>query len=127
MEVGGAAEDALSRWVYGSGEEPDPRYSLANERTFLAWVRTALTLLAGAVALHSLGVPDQRWLRTVVVVTLVLLGGLITALAFVRWARVEKAMRTGSPLPAFALGLGTTIVVVLFAALLAVALGLSPG
>ncbi len=126
MEGPGAPRGGLSRWVYAEGEEPDPRYSLANERTFLAWVRTALALFAGAVALHSLGVPDQRWLRTVVVVALLLLGGLVTALAFVRWARVEKAMRTGSPLPAFALGLGTTVMVVFFAVLLAVVLGLSP-
>lgn len=114
-------------WVYGSGQEPDPRYSLANERTFLAWVRTALAMLAGAVALHSLGVPDPRWLRTVIVVALMLLGGLVTLLAFVRWARVERAMRTGSPLPGFTLGLGTTIAVVFTTVLLAVALGLSPG
>ncbi|EFL27732.1 putative integral membrane protein [Streptomyces himastatinicus ATCC 53653] len=32
------------------GEEPDYRFSLANERTFLAWIRTGLVLLAGAVA-----------------------------------------------------------------------------
>lgn len=31
------------------GEEPDPRFTLANERTFLAWTRTALALLASAV------------------------------------------------------------------------------
>src|SRR6185312_1745313 len=31
------------------GEEPDYRFSLANERTFLAWIRTALALMAAAV------------------------------------------------------------------------------
>lgn len=113
-------------WLYDVGDEPDPRYSLANERTFLAWVRTALGLFAGAVALHSLGVPDPTWLRSVIVIALVLLGGLLTALAFARWARVERAMRTHSPLPSFALGLGTTVVVVVFAMLLAVALALTP-
>ena len=40
------------RWVYGHGSTPDPRFSLANERTFLAWVRTALAVVAA---------PDDRW------------------------------------------------------------------
>ena len=37
--------------LLAGGDEPDPRFTLANERTFLAWVRTALALLAGMVAL----------------------------------------------------------------------------
>lgn len=113
-------------WVYDAGDEPDPRFTLANERTFLAWVRTSLAMLAGAVALDSLGVPDPQWLRTTLVVALVLVGGAITALAFVRWARVERAIRTRTPLPAFTLGLAATVTVVLVAVLLAVALGVSP-
>ena len=44
--------------VYREGEEPDPRFSLANERTFLAWVRTALALYAGAFALEALAIPE---------------------------------------------------------------------
>ena len=55
-------------YVYDVGTEPDPRFSLANERTFLSWVRTALALLAGAVALHSLQLPQTSWLRGIVVV-----------------------------------------------------------
>ena len=43
------------RRVYVSGTDPDPRFSLANERTFLAWVRTALALVAGAVAVQRTG------------------------------------------------------------------------
>ena len=42
------------RSVYGEGEEPDPRFSLANERTFLAWLRTALAMYAAAFALEAL-------------------------------------------------------------------------
>lgn len=34
--------------------EPDYRFTLANERTFLAWIRTALALLAGGVAVIKL-------------------------------------------------------------------------
>jgi putative membrane protein len=108
-------------WVYETGEEPDPRYSLANERTFLAWVRTSLAMLAGGVALHALGVPETDWLRTVLAIALVLLGGLTTALALVRWARIERAMRTHRPLPSFTLGYLTVLAVVVGAVLLALA------
>lgn len=112
------------RRVYDAGEEPDPRFTLANERTFLAWVRTALALLAGAVALHSLALPEPRWLGTTVVVVLVLFGGGMVALSYVRWARVERALRTHAPLPSFSIGLVMTVVMVLVSVLLAVALAL---
>ncbi|WP_283215114.1 DUF202 domain-containing protein [Pseudofrankia sp. DC12] len=36
--------------VHTVGTDPDYRFSLANERTFLAWIRTALALLAGGIA-----------------------------------------------------------------------------
>ena len=113
--------DRHPRWVYDAGDEPDPRYTLANERTFLAWVRTALAMLAGGVALHALGVPKTDWVRSVLAVLLVVLGGLVTLLAMVRWARVERAMRTRRPLPAFSLGYLLTGAVVVGAALLALA------
>jgi putative membrane protein len=109
-------------WVYDAGEEPDPRFTLANERTFLAWVRTALAMLAGGVALHALGLPDTTWLRTVLAILLVLLGALVTVFAMVRWARVERALRNHTPLPAFNLGVLVTGAVVVGAVLLAFAL-----
>ncbi|HYF71708.1 MAG TPA: DUF202 domain-containing protein [Nocardioides sp.] len=108
-------------WVYGPGEEPDPRFTLANERTFLAWVRTALAMLAGGVALHALGLPGTTWVRTTLAVVLVLFGALVTVFALVRWGRVERAMRTRQPLPGFGLGYLLTVGVVVGAALLAIA------
>lgn len=113
--------DRHPRWVYDEGTEPDPRFSLANERTFLAWVRTALAMLAGGVALHALGLPDSGWLRSALATALVLFGGTITVLAMVRWARVERAMRTKSPLPGFNLGYLLTLGVLVGAVLLALA------
>lgn len=113
--------DRHPRWVYDAGDEPDPRYSLANERTFLAWVRTALALVAGGIALHAIGVPETDWLRSTLAVTLVLFGGLTTALALARWARVERAMRTGQALPAFTLGYLMVAAIVVGAALLTIA------
>lgn len=110
------------RWVYDEGDEPDPRFTLANERTFLAWVRTALALLAGGVALRSLSVPGAAWLRTVLSVGLIVLGALIGVLSYLRWARVERAMRLHRPLPSFGLGLAITVALVVVAALLVIVL-----
>lgn len=112
-------------FVYDVGEEPDPRFSLANERTFLAWVRTALAMLAGAVALHSLQLPTTSWLRAIIVVLLLVVGASCTVLAFIRWARVERAMRMRQPLPHFSLGWVLTAAVVLISVLLAITLTVS--
>jgi putative membrane protein len=40
--------------VYGQGDEPDPRFSQASERTALAWMRTALALVAAGIAIISI-------------------------------------------------------------------------
>ncbi|MGY1800857.1 MULTISPECIES: YidH family protein [unclassified Blastococcus] len=98
--------------------------SLANERTFLAWVRTGLALTAGGVALEALDVPVAGGLRLAAALVLVVLGTLAPALAWSRWAAVERAARLARPLPASVLGpvvaLGTTLA----AALLLVGLAL---
>lgn len=87
------------RW-FTEGEEPDYRFSLANERTFLAWLRTGLALLAGAVALTQF-VPAQTTtvLNTGLAALLAATGALLSGQAYRRWAAVQRAMRTGRPLP----------------------------
>ena len=114
--------DRHPRWVYDAGDEPDPRFSLANERTFLAWARTALAILAGAVALHSLDVPTTEWLRTLVVVLLVVLSIVCTLMSIIRWSRVERAMRLHQRLPAFTAGFVLAGALVLIGVLLGIAL-----
>ncbi|GGR51585.1 putative membrane protein [Nocardioides luteus] len=109
-------------WVYDHGTEPDPRFTLANERTFLAWARTVLGLLAGAVALHSFQVPTSEGVRDGVVLVLVLTAILCTVFAMIRWARVERAMRERRPLPAFSAGFILAGALLLIAVLLGVAL-----
>ncbi|MGY1743316.1 YidH family protein [Blastococcus sp. SYSU D01050] len=120
----GGSERRFPRSVYAVGSEPDARVSLANERTFLAWVRTGLALTAGGVALEALDVPVAGGLRLAAALVLVVLGTLAPALAWSRWAAVERAARLARPLPASVLGpvvaLGTTLA----AALLLVGLAL---
>ncbi len=80
---------------------PDYRFTLANERTLLAWLRTGLALVAGGVAVATYA-PDLgvRWGSSAVALGLVL-SGLGTALAgYRRWRANEEAITAGRPLPA---------------------------
>jgi putative membrane protein len=83
------------------GTEPDYRFTLANERTFLAWIRTALGLLAGGVAVHQLvetfGV---RGARTGLALGAIALSAVLAAGGYLRWVAVQRAVRRGQPLPA---------------------------
>ncbi len=83
------------------GPDPDYRFSLANERTFLAWIRTALALMAGGVALVAV-VPDfgPGWLQHAAGLLLLLLAISVALLAYRRWRQTELALRTGRSLPA---------------------------
>lgn len=86
--------------LLGGGTEPDPRFTLANERTFLAWIRTSLALLAGGIAVEAftsdLFIPE---IRKTVAIMLLLLAMALGAGAFFRWLGVERAMRRKAPLP----------------------------
>jgi len=102
-------------WVYGGGAEPDPRFSFANERTFLAWIRTALALLAAGVALDAvpLAIPDALQLSLSAV--FILLGLFCAAASWWRWARAERAMRRQEPLPTARISVVLSVVVVVSA------------
>ncbi|WP_405498932.1 YidH family protein [Nocardia sp. NBC_00511] len=78
----------------------DYRFSLANERTFLAWIRTALGLLAGAVAAQTLAEHfSSGGMRRAIAACCAGLAMVLAAVAQRRWARVEAAMRRGDRLP----------------------------
>lgn len=85
--------------VYGQGDEADARFSLANERTFLAWIRTSLALIAAGVALEALMIPVQEGLRFAAAAIFVALGILAPIHAWISWMRVERSLRLNRPLP----------------------------
>ncbi|HTS99027.1 MAG TPA: DUF202 domain-containing protein [Streptosporangiaceae bacterium] len=83
------------------GTEPDARFTYANERTFLAWNRTALALVVAGLAIVQLlppfaGVP---WGRHVIAIPLIALGAVISVASYRDWQRNQRAMRRGEPLP----------------------------
>jgi putative membrane protein len=83
------------------GTEPDPRFTFANERTFLAWSRTALALVVAGLGIVQLlppfpGVPAGRHLLGV---PLIVLGAVLAVTAYGEWVRNQRALRRGEPLP----------------------------
>nr|WP_318383648.1 YidH family protein [uncultured Enterobacter sp.] len=82
------------------GEAPDYRFSLANERTFLAWIRTALGFLAAGVGLDQLA-PDfaTPLIRELLALLLCLFAGGLAVYGYLRWLRNERAMRLKEDLP----------------------------
>lgn len=86
--------------VYGVGDDPDARFSLANERTALAWVRTGLGTVAGGIALTSFAsFADLSVLLDVVAAVASLGGASLAVYGLVAWRRNERALRLGLPLP----------------------------
>lgn len=115
---------AVARWAQRlteEGADPDPRFSFANERTFLAWIRTSLALVAAGIGVDAFATDIPSWGRRSLACFLVVLGGLLSATAFRRWLRSETALRNALPLPtnqlapmiAYGLSLGAGLALVL--------------
>lgn len=81
-------------------QEPDYRFTLANERTYLAYLRTSLACYAGGLsAVQFLDLGPDRWPAKVIGLVLVTAGIVTTAGAFRRWEQNLTAMRNGGKLP----------------------------
>ena len=85
--------------VQSVGEEPDPRFSMANERTFLAWIRTAVALMVAGLAVAEFFDSRSETTRLVIALPLVLLGAAVAFTSYGRWEEKERAMRLGEALP----------------------------
>jgi putative membrane protein len=91
----------MKRGSAAEGSDPDPRFTLANERTFLAWTRTALAFIAAGLAITQL-LPDfaTQTQRRLLGLPLIVLGAVIAFTSYRHWRASERAMRLSEPLPA---------------------------
>lgn len=118
----------LARRLLPGGQEPDPRFTLANERTFLAGIRTAMAFMAAGIALEAFSLvaaslpgaaPGGETMRTASAAVLIGIGIVIAGGAFYHWWAVERALRDRRPLPVNSLTpLLTLVVIAVSAALL---------
>ena len=102
------SERRLRRWLSFSarrerrleqtGSDPDPRFTFANERTFLAWNRTALALIAAGLAAAQFLKFNLHGLRLIIAVPLIVLGAALALASYLHWEDSERAMRLRQPL-----------------------------
>ena len=101
--VSGNTDIPGPRWaqrLLSVGVDPDPRFSLANERTFLAWIRTSLGMIALGVGIATfVSTHAARGFSMLVAAILVVLGGILGTLSWFRWLNVERSMRQGRGIP----------------------------
>ena len=104
------------------GAEPDPRFTFANERTFLAWSRTALALVVAGLGVIQLlpPFPGVPWGRHVLGLPLIVFGAVVALAAYREWVRNQRAMRLGQPLARSLMPLLLAVVVATMAVISAV-------
>ncbi|MCW2947324.1 MAG: transporter [Actinoallomurus sp.] len=85
----------------GDGVAPDARFVFANERTFLAWIRTALALVAAGLAIVQLlhPFPGIPWGRHLLGGAFIVLGAVVSTIGYREWRRNQRALLHGEPLP----------------------------
>jgi putative membrane protein len=96
-----------------AGSEPDYRFTLANERTFLAWIRTALALAAAGLGAFTLlgELPGDELLGIGLLAT----SFGTSAVSYRRWALAEAAIRRDEPLPRSRLPMALSLTVTMIA------------
>jgi putative membrane protein len=123
-------EDPAGPAESADGAEPDARFTLANERTFLAWSRTALALVVAGLAIVQLlpPFPGVPWGRHIIGTPLILLGSAVAVISYLEWTGNQRALRHGQPVSRSRLPgiLAVTIAIIgLVAAALAVLSGVT--
>jgi inner membrane protein YidH len=112
----------MPNWTpFRSGEDPDPRFTLANERTYLAWMRTATAFVASGLGLEAFGgdllAPA---IHSAMAALLLVAGGVIAIASFVHWISAERALRADRTLPVPVMAPVVGVVLIICATVLAV-------
>jgi putative membrane protein len=109
------------------GSEPDPRFTFANERTFLAWSRTALAVVVAGLGVVQLlpPFPGVPWGRHLIGVPLIVLGAVVAVAGYGDWVRNQRALRRNEPIPKSVLPVILTVTITAIALLSAAVLLLS--
>jgi putative membrane protein len=114
--------DAQAQGSADDGTEPDPRFTFANERTFLAWSRTALALVVAGLGVVQLlpPFPGVPWGRHVLGVPLIVFGAVVAVVAYSEWVKSQRALRRGDPLPRSVMPRLLTVVITVIGVIAAV-------
>ena len=114
--------DAQAQGSADDGTEPDPRFTFANERTFLAWSRTALALVVAGLGVVQLlpPFPGVPWGRHALGVPLIVFGAVVAVVAYGEWVKSQRALRRGEPLPRSVMPRLLTVVITAIGAIAAV-------
>ncbi|HCD1255964.1 DUF202 domain-containing protein [Citrobacter sp. ANG330] len=96
----------------------DYRFTLANERTFLAWIRTALAFMAGGIGIDQLAVDlAPAAYRVFLVIAMSLTAAGLAWYGYQRWAANENAiganLALSHPRPLLWLSSGLTVCILL--------------
>ena len=96
----GAGSDGGHGLPAAPGVQPDARFTFANERTFLAWNRTALALIVAGLGIVQLlpPFPGVPWGRHLLGIPLIVLGAVVAAASYREWVRSQQALRRGEPI-----------------------------
>jgi len=126
--AGPQREDPVDPLRHHHRARVDVRFSYANERTFLAWNRTALALVTAGLAVTQLLPPfDIPGGRKMIGLPLIAMGTVVSLVSFFQWRRNEEAMHHGEPLPSSLLPIALAIVIGLAATVAFVLAVAAPG
>ena len=94
-------QDPAEHGATARDTEPDARFTFANERTFLAWTRTALAFVVAGLGIVQLlpPFPGVPWGRHLLGVPLIVLGAVIAVASYGQWTHSQRALRRGEPIP----------------------------
>jgi putative membrane protein len=85
--------------AFGADTNPDPRFTFANERTFLAWTRTSLALIGAGLAVAQFLKLGVRVAPLLTGIGLIALGAATSLTSYRQWQHNQRAFQQRQPVP----------------------------